>query len=148
VREADRKGLGQIAQELRALAQQAREAETREVELFNRYVKLFPFPFLRRALIRAAWSSPQLRRKLVGTLQFSNIGHFGIDAAHVPVVGELLLVGGVVEKRAVPDGQGGWSEALEARFRLHGSHRKVNGQTAGLYIATFRSVLAEPDRLD
>jgi pyruvate dehydrogenase E2 component (dihydrolipoamide acetyltransferase) len=147
LREADRKPLVEIARELRALAAEARERDARDAVLFDRYLKLFPFPQLRRLLIRAVLSSAKARRLAAGTLQFSNIGHFGIDAAQVPVVVELLLVGGVVQRRPVADEEDRVRVALGAEFTLHGSHRKVNGQTAGQFIRTFRSLMAQPERL-
>jgi hypothetical protein len=147
LREADRRPLGELAAELKTLALEAREKETRDIALINRYLKLFPFPGLRRLLVRLFWQSPRVRRQAVGTIQFSNVGHFGIEAAQVPVVGELLLVGGVLRKRPIVDARGAIVAGTGAEFTIQGSHRKINGQTAGRFIAEFRRVLGEPERM-
>jgi pyruvate/2-oxoglutarate dehydrogenase complex dihydrolipoamide acyltransferase (E2) component len=147
LREANRKPLAELAEELKVLAQEARQKEGRDIILVNRYLKLFPFPPLRRLLIRAFWTSPQIRRQAVGTIQFSNIGHFGIESAEVPVVGELLLVCGVLQRKPVVGAQGDVVAGTGAEFTIHGSHRKINGQTAGQFVAAFRRHLAEPQSL-
>jgi pyruvate dehydrogenase E2 component (dihydrolipoyllysine-residue acetyltransferase) len=147
LREADRKGLGELAESLKVLASEAREKEIRDVALIHRYLKLLPIPSLRRLLLRLFWQSPRVRRQAVGTIQFSNIGHFGIDSAEVPVVGELLLVGGVVHRRPAVAADGAIVSETGAEFTIHGSHRKLNGRTGGEFIGTFRRLLAEPERL-
>lgn len=147
IREADRKSLVEIAQELRELAKEAREKETRDVVLIQRWLKFFPFPGLRRLLIRAFWSIPRIRRQAAGTVQFSNIGSFGIEAAHVPVVAELLLVGGVLQRLPMVDEHDAMVVGVGAEFTVHGAHRKVNGQSCGKFTRTFREVLGRPEAL-
>jgi hypothetical protein len=102
---------------------------------------------LRRFLIRRVLASPIRRRKLVGTIQISDLNPFGIDDATVPLVGELLLMSGAVRKAIVPGDADEPVAKLGATFVLHGSHLKMNGRTAGSFMATFRSLLLHPERL-
>ncbi len=147
IKEADRKSLGDIARELREKAIQVREAEPRDIAKINRFLWLFPFPALRRFFTRLVLRSPRFRRQISGTLQFSNIGHFGIDAASVPLVVETLLVGGVVRKRLFLDEEGQLRSSRGADFRLHASHRKLNGRTCGQFLSSFQRLLGNPEQM-
>jgi hypothetical protein len=125
---------------------QARIEETRMRALVDRCLWLFPFPHLRRLLIRAWFASPRRRRRAVGTIQISVLDRFGIDAGQVPVVAELLLVCGAVRGRVELQPDGRLATRKGAQFCIHGSHRKLNGESGGRFIERFREVLQDPAR--
>jgi pyruvate/2-oxoglutarate dehydrogenase complex dihydrolipoamide acyltransferase (E2) component len=144
---ADLKSLAEIGRELRAGARRALREERRTTEMVDRWGRFFPFPILRRLVVRWVMASPTRRRKLVGTIQISDLDSYQIDAAQVPLVGELLLVAGAVRKSVVPGDGDRPVVRSGAMFTLHGSHRKLNGRTAGEFIGKFRALMAEPERL-
>ncbi len=146
LRAAEGKSLSELAVELREKTRQARMEEARMLALVDRYLWLFPFPPLRRLLIRAWFASPRRRRRAVGTIQISVLDRFGIDAAQVPVVAELLLMCGAIRDRVELQPDGRLATRKGAQFRLHGSHRKLNGETGGQFIERFREVLQDPVR--
>jgi pyruvate/2-oxoglutarate dehydrogenase complex dihydrolipoamide acyltransferase (E2) component len=146
VERADTKSLDEIEAERKLKTRQARADADRYKALIDRYLRFVPAKSLRRAIIRAFLAAPRRRRGAVGTIQISNLDGFGIDRAHVPLVGELLLVAGEIGREVTAEG-----ERIVIRrsawFTIHGSHRKLNGQTCGAFIRRFRALLADPERL-
>ncbi|HJU43439.1 MAG TPA: 2-oxo acid dehydrogenase subunit E2 [Vicinamibacterales bacterium] len=147
IEQADSKTLAEIARDLRSRARRARVESRRFQALANRYLRLLPFPPIRRALIRTVLANVRWRRRAVGSIQISTLDHFGIDSAHVPLAAELLLVAGAVERQARIEGRDKIVIRTGAQFTLHGTHAKVNGRTAGAFIERFRNLLAAPERL-
>ncbi len=146
LRAAESKSLEELAAELREKARKALAGDARMRELVDRYLWLFPFPPLRRLLIQAWFASPRRRRRAVGTIQISVLDRFGIDAAQVPVVAELLLMCGAIRERVELQPDGRLATRKGARFCIHGSHRKLNGESAGRFVERFREVLQDPAR--
>lgn len=135
---ADRRTLEDLASELARRALGARAEEARSHALVNRVVPWFPFPRLRRALVRWLFASPARRRRMVGTIQVTNIGLCDADIAYVPMTAELLLVVGAI--RSV-DGRRRVTLAIQA------SHLKLNAVTVKPFIRRFREVIAHPELL-
>ena len=148
IEHADTKPVTEIARDVRSKARRARVDARRVQALASRYLRVIPFPPIRRALIRAVLANARWRRRAVGTIQLSTLDHFGIDSAHVPLAAELLLVAGAVERQARVEGRDRIVIRTGAQFTLHGSHTKVNGRTAGAFIHRFRGLLAAPEHLD
>jgi hypothetical protein len=136
---ADRMSVTEIARELREKAAQARRDDPRVRKLADRFVPFLPIPFLRRFLIRLAFSSPSFRRRMVGTIQITNIGLAEAEDCHVPMAAEIILCCGVVEKRVVV--------RTGAVFTLNGSHRKLTAVTGRPFVERFRRLLASPEEL-
>jgi pyruvate/2-oxoglutarate dehydrogenase complex dihydrolipoamide acyltransferase (E2) component len=145
--EADKKSLQDIATELGEKASRARSEERKAIPRLDQWMWTFPFPALRRFITRWVLLSPRRRRKILGTIQVSDLSHFGIDMGYSSVVGELLLLCGSVDKRVVVGGDDLPAVRTGAWFTLQGSHQKVNGRTAGKFIARFRELLAHPETL-
>lgn len=144
---ADRMPVDEIARELRERAAQTREEDPRTRALIDRFVYIVPLPFLRRLLVRLLFSNARLRRKMVGTIQLSNVGFTGVDDCYIPMVAELLLGCGSVEKRVLVDENDQPCVRTGAVFTIQGSHRKLTGVSARPFIARFRELLDSPEQL-
>ncbi|MCB9665445.1 MAG: hypothetical protein H6732_15135 [Alphaproteobacteria bacterium] len=134
----DRMPLGEIAGLLAERAAVARAEEARSHALVNAVIPWFPFPWLRRALVRWLFSSPARRRRMVGSLQVTNIGLSDADIAYVPMTAELLLVVGAI--RTV-DGR------RRVTLGIQASHLKLNAVTVRPFLRRFREVIAQPELL-
>lgn len=73
IERAQEKSVAEIVIEVAARAPEARQADARMQRLLRRWGGLVPFGFLRRALLRALFTSPTFRRKGVGTFQISTV---------------------------------------------------------------------------
>jgi hypothetical protein len=144
---ADRMTVDEIARQLREGAARARRDDPGARAWANRLVPFFPLPALRRLLIRLAFSSPNVRRRTVGTIQLTNVGLTGGESCYVPMVGELLLACGAVGKRVVPDEMDRPVVRTGAQFSLMASHRKISAVTVRPFVARFRELLAAPEKL-
>jgi hypothetical protein len=144
---ADRMSVREIAQELREKAAQVRRDDPRTRALADRFVPFLPIPFLRRLLVRLAFSNPSFRRRMVGTIQVTNVGLSGAEDCYVPMAAELLLGCGLIEKRVVPDERDRPVVRTGAVFIVQGSHRKLTAVTARPFIERFRALLASPEEL-
>jgi pyruvate dehydrogenase E2 component (dihydrolipoamide acetyltransferase) len=113
--DADRKGLREIAQEARALAQRVREATVTPPELSG------------------------------GTFTVSNLGMFGISnfaaVINQPQAG-ILAVGAIVEKPAVRDGE--ITTAHLMNVNLACDHRILYGADGAEFLGRIRALLEEP----
>lgn len=115
LREADRKGLVQIAAEARDLIERAR---TR---------KLKPEDYMG------------------ATFSISNLGMFGIDeftAIINPPEAAILAVGGTVEKPVVEDGE--IVVRRRMRVTMSCDHRVIDGAMGAAFLQTFRAMLENP----
>lgn len=118
VRNADQKGLAQIAQEVKALADKAKTK------------KLQP----------AEWEG--------NTFTISNLGMFGIDeftAIINPPDACILAVGGIKQTAVVRDGQLAIGHVM--KVTLSCDHRVVDGATGAAFLQTLKSLLEEPMRM-
>jgi pyruvate dehydrogenase E2 component (dihydrolipoamide acetyltransferase) len=118
VRNADTKGLSQIATEVKAYAQKAKDK------------KLQP----------SDWEG--------STFTISNLGMFGIDqftAIINPPDACILAVGGISQEPIVKDGQIVPGNIM--KVTLSCDHRVVDGATGAAFLQTLKSLLEEPLRM-
>jgi pyruvate dehydrogenase E2 component (dihydrolipoamide acetyltransferase) len=115
IRDADRKGIAQIAQEVRELAGRAREKKLKPDEYTG------------------------------ATFSISNLGMFGIDeftAIINPPEAAILAVGRVEEKVVVEDGDA--VIAPRMRITMSCDHRVIDGAMGARFLETLRECLEEP----
>jgi pyruvate dehydrogenase E2 component (dihydrolipoamide acetyltransferase) len=113
--DADRKGLRQIAEETRALAQRVRDATVTPPELSG------------------------------GTFTVSNLGMFRIDSFSAvinPPQAGILAVGGIAEKAVVRDGE--LTAAHLMTLNLACDHRILYGADGARFLDRIRGLLEEP----
>jgi pyruvate dehydrogenase E2 component (dihydrolipoamide acetyltransferase) len=113
--DADRKGLRQIAEETRALAQRVRDETVTPPELSG------------------------------GTFTVSNLGMFGIDSFSAvinPPQAGILAVGGITEKPVVRDGE--VTTAHLMTLNLACDHRILYGADGARFLDRIRGLLTEP----
>ncbi len=118
LRDADMKGLQQIAAESRELAERARKRKLRPEEYTG------------------------------GSISVSNLGMFGIDsfvAVINPPQASILAVGMVSPKAVVRDGQIVARQMMS--LTLSGDHRVVDGAIGAQYLQELKSLLEHPIRL-
>jgi pyruvate dehydrogenase E2 component (dihydrolipoamide acetyltransferase) len=115
IRDADRKGVAQIAEEVRDLATRAKEKQLQLEEMTN------------------------------GTFSISNLGMFGIEeftAVINPPEGAILAVGTIREEPVVEDGT--IVPGRRMRFTMSCDHRVIDGATGAKFMAALKRVLESP----
>jgi pyruvate dehydrogenase E2 component (dihydrolipoamide acetyltransferase) len=118
VRQADRKGLAQIARETRELIERARARRLKPEEYTG------------------------------GTFSISNLGMFGITefAAIVnPPEAAILAVGTIVELPVVEDGQ--VVPGRRMKLTLSGDHRVIDGAVGAEFLRDLKAILEAPLRM-
>jgi pyruvate dehydrogenase E2 component (dihydrolipoamide acetyltransferase) len=118
IRNADQKGLSQIAQEVKTLAEKAKTKKLQPQE----------------------WEG--------NTFTISNLGMFGIDeftAIINPPDACILAVGGIKQTAVVRDGQLAVGNIM--KVTLSCDHRVVDGATGAAFLQTLKSLLEEPMRM-
>ena len=99
IERADEKSIADIAHEVSSRAPEVRQADQQMLSALRRWGRLVPFGFMRRALLRALFTSPAFRRKGVGTFQVSTVpADWGL-ASSFTTVG--ILVGGLTRERVI-----------------------------------------------
>lgn len=146
VKEAERKTIDAIAEELRVMAAEAREKEKKTIEDMNKLGRLFPFSGLRKLIMRWFVRRDWVARGMSGTWQVSNWGGVGVEWAGTPVTAVQLLGIGKARRRAVVVG-----DRVEIRpisiLTMHTDHRNADGRVFGLFVKAFLGYLTEPERL-
>ncbi len=115
VRDADRKGVAEIAAEVRDLAARAREKKLQPEEMTN------------------------------GTFSVSNLGMFGIEefsAVINPPEGAILAVGTIRNEPVVVDGA--IVPGRRMRFTMSCDHRVIDGATGAKFMAAFKRIVESP----
>lgn len=115
IRDADRKGLAQIAAETRELAQRARD----------------------RKLEPSEWEG--------STFTTSNLGMYGIEeftAIINPPNSAILAIGGIRDEPVVKNGEVVAGKRM--KVTLSCDHRLVDGATGAEFLSTLRSLIEEP----
>lgn len=115
VRSADKKGVGQIAAEVRELAERARARKLRPEEYTG------------------------------ATFSVSNLGMFGIDeftAVINPPEAAILAVGAMTPKPVVRDGEIVVRQLM--RVTMSCDHRVIDGATGARFLQTFKQMLENP----
>ncbi len=118
VRNADQKGLAQIAQEVKALAEKAKTKKLQPQE----------------------WEG--------NTFTISNLGMFGIDeftAIINPPDACILAVGGIKQTAVVRDGALAVGHVM--KVTLSCDHRVVDGASGAAFLQTLKALLEEPMRM-
>jgi pyruvate dehydrogenase E2 component (dihydrolipoamide acetyltransferase) len=116
VRDADRKGVTDIAREVREMAGRAREKKLKPEEYTG------------------------------GTFSISNLGMFGIEeftAVINPPEAAILAVG-AVEPKVVVTGEGEMGIRQRMRVTLSCDHRVIDGATGAAFLQTFKRNLEDP----
>jgi len=115
LRDADRKGVAQIAEEVRDLAERARDKKLQPEDMSN------------------------------GTFSISNLGMFGIEAFTAvinPPEGAILAVGTIRHEPVVEDGA--IVPGRRMRFTMSCDHRLIDGATGAKFMAAFKRVVESP----
>ena len=115
IRDADRKGIAQIAAEIRDLAARARDRKLSIEEMTN------------------------------GTFSISNLGMYGIEeftAVINPPEAAILAVGTIREEAVVRKGEVVLGRRM--RFTMSCDHRVVDGATGAQYLAAFKRIVESP----
>lgn len=115
VRDADRKGVAEIAREVRDLAVRARDKKLQPEEMTN------------------------------GTFSISNLGMFGIEefaAVINPPEGAILAVGTIRTEPVVQDGA--IVPGRRMRFTMSCDHRVIDGATGARFLAAFKEIIENP----
>lgn len=115
VRDADRKGVAQIAEEVRDLAQRARDRKLSVEDMTN------------------------------GTFSISNLGMFGIEefaAVINPPEAAILAVGTLRSEPVVQDGA--VVPGRRMRFTMSCDHRVVDGAVGAKFMAAFKGIVESP----
>ena len=115
IRDADRKGVAQIADEVRELAGRARDKKLQPEEMTN------------------------------GTFSISNLGMFGIEeftAVINPPEGAILAVGTIRNEPVVEDGA--IVPGRRMRFTMSCDHRIIDGATGAKFMAAFKRIVESP----
>jgi len=115
IRDADRKGVAQIAEEVRDLAARARDRKLKVEEMTN------------------------------GTFSVSNLGMYGIEeftAVINPPEAAILAVGTIREEPVVQDGE--VIPGRRMRFTMSSDHRVVDGAVGAQYMAAFKRIVESP----
>ncbi|MBT8451793.1 MAG: pyruvate dehydrogenase complex dihydrolipoamide acetyltransferase [Deltaproteobacteria bacterium] len=115
VRDADRKGIAQISEEVRDLAERARDKKLQPEDMSN------------------------------GTFSISNLGMFGIEAFTAvinPPEGAILAVGTIRHEPVVADGA--VVPGRRMRFTLSCDHRLIDGATGAKFMAEFKRIAESP----
>lgn len=115
VRDADRKGIAEIADEVRDLAARAREKKLQPEEMTD------------------------------GTFSISNLGMFGIEefaAVINPPEGAILAVGTVREEPVIIGGA--IVPGRRMRFTMSCDHRVIDGATGARFLSAFKRIVESP----
>jgi pyruvate dehydrogenase E2 component (dihydrolipoyllysine-residue acetyltransferase) len=115
VRAADQKSLGEIAAEVRDMAERARNRKLRPEEYLG------------------------------ATFSISNLGMFGIDeftAVINPPEGAILAVGAMTSKPVVRDGDVVVRQMMHVTMSC--DHRMIDGATGAKFLQTFKKILENP----
>eukprot|EP00168_Porphyra_purpurea_P007406 TRINITY_DN1933_c0_g1_i5.p2 TRINITY_DN1933_c0_g1~~TRINITY_DN1933_c0_g1_i5.p2 ORF type:complete len:201 (+),score=93.71 TRINITY_DN1933_c0_g1_i5:242-844(+) len=116
VKDADRKGLGEISGDVKALAGKAREGTLQPHEFIG------------------------------GTFSVSNLGMFGVSsfAAIVNPPQAAILAVGASSPKVVPDGLGGFQTTTVMSVTLSCDHRVVDGAVGARWLQAFKAHIEDP----
>jgi pyruvate dehydrogenase E2 component (dihydrolipoamide acetyltransferase) len=144
VRNADRKSLGEISEDLKAGVASIHGEVEKMLKIVDAAAKIIPLTFLRKRIIRRMQGNFERRKKLVGTFQITNPGIYGLDMFISEVISTtaLLAVGGIAERPLCVNGR------VEARqsvyLDMHVDHRVVDGRMGILFFKAIISLVENP----
>lgn len=157
---ADRKGLADIARELRERAGRLRTGDDADWEKSKGVIKLLPTWLLRPLLWLTGFlasslgiSAPALgvSRFPFGSAIVTSVGMFGLDEGYVPPtpfarVPLYVLIGAVRDSVTVVDGEAAIRPLLTITATI--DHRFIDGFQGGVLAQAVRKVFADPWSLD
>ena len=160
VRNADRKSVGEVADELRAKAQRLKQGKDDDFEKSKGLLRILPTWLLRPLVHAIGWlascvglSVPALgiERFPFGSCIVTSVGMLGVDEgfapptpwAHVPL---YVLVGAIRKRPAVVDDALVVQEQVTITATI--DHRFVDGYQAATLAQAVREVFADPSCLD
>jgi pyruvate dehydrogenase E2 component (dihydrolipoamide acetyltransferase) len=137
---ADTKSVADIAAETARRVPEVQAAEREHLAGLRRWGWL-PLGFVRRAIMRALFSSRAFRRKNAGTFQVTTVP---VEWAATSIfVATGVLVGGQVRSRVIPvDGQPAVRPTMT--ITLSGDHGLWDGRSAARFLAAVRTDLEAP----
>lgn len=146
VRDAGRKSLDEINDELAKLAEEARAGEAKEQEEMNRMARWAPV-FLIRFAVRILLGLQKFRRQLLGNFQVTIIERFDIDMGIIGTTAvNTLVVGQVKDHALVEDGKVVVRPA--AYIILHFEHGICGAQDTVAFLKEFKRLFRNPAEVD
>ncbi len=138
IERAEEKSVAEIAVEIATRAPEVRRADQETQQVLRRWGRIVPFGFLRRAVLRALFTSSTFRRKGVGTFQISTVPADWALSSAFSTSG--LLIGGQTRMRVVAvDGQPQVRPMMV--LTLCGDHGVWDGRAAVGLLAAVKSQL-------
>ena len=146
IRDAARKSMVQINEELTQLAEDARARASVEEEQINRIVRWIPFGRLLGLIMRLLFSSQRFVRHITGNFQISITERFGVDfTITATTCVNTMLVGAVKDRPMVEDGQVVVRPA--AYFTMHFEHGICGAQDVSAFLEECRHLIANPQEV-
>lgn len=99
IERAQEKSVADIVLEIATRAPEIRHADQQMLRMLRRWGRLVPFGFMRRALLRALFTSATFRRKGVGTFQISTVPADWALSSTFTATG--ILIGGQTRQRVL-----------------------------------------------
>lgn len=145
IREADRKPLQAIAQELFVKSIEAKKQEKLNLNRLDTIGRWIPFHFIRKKIVGRFINNQRIRRALVGTFQISSLNNVDFFFPAVLTTTALLGVGGAADRCI------GVGEKVEVRSTIYLSlavdHRILDGVKAAGFLTEIKRLLENPDGL-
>jgi pyruvate dehydrogenase E2 component (dihydrolipoamide acetyltransferase) len=135
---ADRKTVPELAEEIARRTPEVREADKRMLRALRRWGWLLPFGFLRRGLLRLLFTSPEFRRRGVGTFQVSTVPADWALTSSFATAG--VLVAGQIWSRVIAVG-GQPAVRPVMTLTLSGDHGVWDGRAAARFLAAVKGEL-------
>lgn len=160
VDDADKKGLADVARELRQQAERLRTGSDDDWEKSKKVIRLLPTALLRPLLWVTGWiasslgvSAPALgvTRFPFGSAIVTSVGMFGLDEGYVPFtpfarVPLYVLIGAVRDAVTVVDGEVTVRPQLTITATI--DHRFIDGFQGGVLAQAVRKIFEDPWSID
>ncbi len=133
---AEKKSVGEIAEEITRRVPQIQQADRDMLCVLRKWGRLVPFSFLRRALLRGMFTSLNFRRKGAGTFQVSTVPLDWALSSSFTAVG--VLVAGQISNRVVAvDNQPQVRPMMS--LTLSGDHRIWDGRASARFLSAVKA---------
>ncbi|MCX5886351.1 MAG: 2-oxo acid dehydrogenase subunit E2 [Proteobacteria bacterium] len=148
IREADKKGLKEIVEEVRAKTAQALREEEATLAKLRRIGRLLPFAFLRRMVLRYLSDKYRLKREVVGTVQITMMNTRETEIMFTTATGTTaqLAVGGVADRPLVVGDKIEIRPSVYVTIQL--DHRTWHPRNGSELAKEFRWLMEHPEELD
>ncbi len=135
---ANEKSIEELVEEIARRVPEIRDADRQMLALLRRWGRVIPFGWLRRAVLRLLFTSPQFRMKGAGTFQVSTVPADWALTSTFATAG--VLVGGQVSSRViVVEGQPAVRPVMA--LTLSGDHSIWDGRAAARFLAAVKMEL-------